>query len=399
MDTRASTTVLADFSHRLIPGTFENWESFFRTLLSERKVVIIDEFQNFLRVDPSVFSLLQKSWDDCHSDVLLVLCGSYSGMMKRLFLDVKQPLFGRSSHILALKPLDFPGAFQMLSSFGYSFEQTVTWYSVLGGVPKYLWYLEPRVGLQQGLEKLFFSDFAPLQEEGKSLLVGEFGSEHPGYFSVLQATGDKERLASEITDRAFMDRTRVMKYIHELVQHYGIMYPVENLLSKRKRGKRYKIHDPFLGFWFRYVFSQQSSVEFHPPVALRYCLQNLPSTVGMRFENIVVSMLPRLYEAGLLPLLPDRVGKNWGVVPGTKNQPYEIDILGETTSEVLVMECKWQNRPVKPSVGQALVQKGEYLQDPRKKVYAIASKSGFAPGMDERIIKVGIQEMEKALQP
>ncbi|HPE70522.1 MAG TPA: DUF234 domain-containing protein [Thermotogota bacterium] len=109
-------------------------------------------------------------------------------------------------------------------------------------------------------------------------------------------------------------------------------------------------------------------------------------------------LLPGLHNAEVLPVLPDRVGKNWGKVPGTKDQPYEIDILGETASELLVMECKWQNRPVNPSVGQALLQKGEYLQDPRKKVYAIASKSGFERGMDERVIQVGLPEMEWALR-
>ncbi|MBN2253250.1 MAG: ATP-binding protein, partial [Kosmotogaceae bacterium] len=144
VDTRSSETLLKDFSSEIFEGSFDNWEGFFRALLRLHEVVIFDEFQNFMKVDQSVFSVLQKVWDENFGRGLLILCGSYVGMMKRIFLDQKAPLFGRCDHKIELSQFRFNEALEMIRSFGYSFEEAVEWYSVLGGVPQYLWLLEEK---------------------------------------------------------------------------------------------------------------------------------------------------------------------------------------------------------------------------------------------------------------
>lgn len=77
----AQRLCLKIFQIQVIDASFERWEDFFRYVLESEDVVIFDEFQNFQKVDPSVFSILQKVWDDLDSRVLLVLVGSHSELV------------------------------------------------------------------------------------------------------------------------------------------------------------------------------------------------------------------------------------------------------------------------------------------------------------------------------
>ncbi|MBE9507439.1 MAG: ATP-binding protein, partial [Chloroflexi bacterium] len=66
---------------------FPSWDNAFERLaqLPGRPVVVLDEFTYLVGGDPAIPSILQKAWDTVlrHSQVFLVLCGSYVGMMER----------------------------------------------------------------------------------------------------------------------------------------------------------------------------------------------------------------------------------------------------------------------------------------------------------------------------
>ena len=61
--------------------------------------MIIDEFQEFRNLNPSVFSDMQNIWDSIkeESKINLVLCGSIYSMMKQIFENAKEPLYGRGN--------------------------------------------------------------------------------------------------------------------------------------------------------------------------------------------------------------------------------------------------------------------------------------------------------------
>jgi AAA+ ATPase superfamily predicted ATPase len=287
----------------------------------------------------------------------------------------------------------------MLRSFGYGLEDAVDRYSVFGGIPKYLWYLKNKEEFKTQIKSLFFDEFSPLKEEGKNLLIGEFGSEHPGYFSILEKTGYFDRDIKEIADRTGMEKTKVMKYITELSDYYGIIEKVENKLSSSKRGARYRIRDNFLNFWFKYIYSNQDKIEFNPEAAFDFAVKNIPEFIGRMFEEIIKSILPYLYNAELIPFYPETVGKHWGKIPGSK-EVYEIDAVCESKDAVLLIECKWRNRKASKNDIINFLRKCGYINDSRKKVPVFISKSGFEDGVFtavSEIIKIDLNDIEKAI--
>jgi AAA+ ATPase superfamily predicted ATPase len=93
-------------------GEFRNFSRLFEYLLvmaqDEPFTLIIDEFQEFYQVNPSVYSEMQNLWDKYKSSskMNLVLCGSVFSLMKKIFENGKEPLFGRANEKIHLKPFN-----------------------------------------------------------------------------------------------------------------------------------------------------------------------------------------------------------------------------------------------------------------------------------------------------
>ena len=214
-------------------GSLEELVEFLLDFSKERKLVVVfEEFQNFRTVKPSFFSSLQKLWDEKkdRSNVVFIAVGSYVGMIKRLFMDSKEPLFGRVDEWVKLRPFDFWTSFNFMRSLvDVPPMDFVELFSALGGMPRYLLYI-PRYyqgNSIEALKSLFFDDFAPLREEGLNVLKLEFGRFYRAHFSILEAVSLGYVTPKEISDKTGMKLLTVGKYLSELTNHYE--YPTREV--------------------------------------------------------------------------------------------------------------------------------------------------------------------------
>ena len=69
--------------------------------------------------------------------------------------------------------------------------------------------------------------------------------------------------------------------------------------------------------------------------------------LGHIFEDIAKQYLIDLNIAGELPFAFERIGRQWGKIPGKQKgaNAYEIDVvaLNDGSKEIMFVECKWQN--------------------------------------------------------
>ena len=118
-----------------------SWDDFFKVLFERYEgIVAFDEFQNFLSVDKSVFGTLQKYIDlnEEKKGILLFFSGSTSGLIKKLFLDSKQPLYGRIKRKMHLKPMSFENIIDMCAELDITeLSDIIKLYAVAGGYPRY----------------------------------------------------------------------------------------------------------------------------------------------------------------------------------------------------------------------------------------------------------------------
>ena len=349
-------------------GDFEELMNFLLELSKDNKLIVIfDEFQNFRSVNPSIFSILQKLWDlkKDESNLMLVIVGSFVGLIKRIFMDKKEPLFGRVDEWIKLKPFDFFTAYDFVK---IPIEDFIPLYSALGGMPKYLLYVQDYYdgNVLRTLERLFFDEFAPLREEGLNVLKLEFGRYYRSYFSILEAVSLGCTTPKEISDKTGLKLLTVNKYLSELTNHYEYLVKETPVTETKSRVVAYRIRENFLNFWFRFVYHNYTRLEEGLiDVVLEDLKKNLNAFVGRTFEDVSKEFLKRI-DLGFKPI---RIGRWW-------RRGVEIDIIAYDKENVALFEVKWSELKFKEAktVLSRLEEKAEGFPLRGRKKFGIIGK-------------------------
>ncbi len=252
-----------------VPSEIKSFKSLFRLLMEFAKTrrfnLIIDEFQEFFNINPSVFSDMQNIWDTYRNDthMNLLLMGSVYSMMHKIFESYHEPLFGRADAAIRLSGFDTETMKEIMRDFRpeYTKDELLAFYCITGGVPKYIELLCEDTDLSiAGTFHYVVRENSPFVEEGRNLLIEEFGKDYGSYFSVLSciASGINTQGAIE----SAMGVTTVAGHIKRLIEDYSIIKRVRPIMSKpRSQNVRYEITDNFLRFWFNYIDRNQTLVE------------------------------------------------------------------------------------------------------------------------------------------
>lgn len=369
--------------------TFKNWEEFFTYLFTEYNgTIMMDEFQNFRFVDKSVFSILQKVIDSSE-DYQIIVIGSYVGIMKHIFMDAKEPLYGRTTGIMKIHPLKFSTIFRILDDMKIkNFQEKVDIYSIFGGIPYYYTLMENYEikNFDDILKKLVFSGLAPLKYEVRNILLEEFGRNYSSYFSVLQSIAIGKSTLTDIANKSGVEVKSISKYLKELTEVYDLIERVIPI-NGGKRGI-YRIKDPFTKFWFRYVERYLSEIEIGSCIApMEKVLEEKSIISSWEFENIVGEILANSYGI---------VGKWWNRIGD------EIDVIGvnKKNKTVIFGEVKWTNKKIGEKESENLRNKANMVKGFRNytKKYLLVSKIGFKKGnYGGNVILWNIKDLKKII--
>ena len=366
------------------------WEPIFERLVSavrgERLVIVLDEFQYIGRNSPAFLSVFQRIWDQCLSkaNVMVVLCGSLISMMMSQTLRYESPIYGRRTAQLRLRPVKFP---YYPEFFGEEKprDEWIRYYSVTGGVPKYIEMFSRAQSLEQGIKENILDTGSFLYDEPNFLLQREV-SDIGSYFSIMRAIAAGNHKLSKIATVLQQKQTSIPRYLRVLIELDLLEREVPVTESSPEKSKKgiYQIRDPFLAFWFQFIYPNRSYLETgHQEVVLRRIRQNfIDSRVSFIYEEICREQLWTLSANGQLPCVLDKVGRWWD------NAGNEIDAVGIAEEEqVLVLgECKFWQGQVGLNVLQALEQKAlqvSWHSETRKTLYVLFSIHGYTAELQQ----------------
>ncbi|MDD5368989.1 MAG: ATP-binding protein, partial [Anaerolineaceae bacterium] len=334
--------------------TFPSWEAAFRALadlpMQPRPVVVLDEFTYLISGNKAIPSILQKVWDEKlkNTRLMLVLCGSYIGMMETAVLAYQAPLYGRRTASLLLHSLDLPSSALFFPHYSPE-EQFLAW-AVLGGMPFYLSTFNDHYSVFANIHQHILDAHTGMLFSEPRLLLMEELREPRNYFSILRAIAQGRTRLNEITQASGVgDVTAVARYLDILQQMRLVSRRVpatERQPEKSKKGQ-YQINDHFLRFWFRYVQPNQSGLDLGLTDAIldQSVRPDLDHFAAVAFEEAAKEHVAKLAQAGRLSFLPERIGGWW-------SRDSEIDVLAINDLEqaALVGECKWSIHPIGPHV-------------------------------------------------
>ena len=201
---------LQEIEHKLnIPtmGKVERFAEIFEYLMKlsiDRPLTLfIDEFQEFFKVNKSVYSDMQRIWDMYHTKahINLIVCGSIFSMMTKLFKDKKEPLYNRQTRFMSIKPFTPAVLKEIMAEYNpdYAAEDLLAIYSFTGGVAKYVQLLiDAGATTKTKMINHIIKADSVFLGEGKAILIEEFGKDYGVYFSILSAIARGKTSRSEI---------------------------------------------------------------------------------------------------------------------------------------------------------------------------------------------------------
>lgn len=406
---------LSRFAHQLEPLTglqpaLPDVQTLFRVLYraarDQRILVVIDEFPYLLgsttterrRTLTALQAVMEEERDQ--SNLKLVLCGSQVAVMDSLFSE-KNPLHGRLRRF-EVRPLTFADADSFTSHLSpvEAFER----FAITGGVPRYLTALS-RGPLGDALCRSVLSKDAPLWDEGRTLVDQEL-REPRVYFGILEQLAGGAKEINEISQALRIETSPLSQYLKNLDGLRLVSRSLPIGAKATARGGLWQIEDPFLRFWFRFVFPFQADLEAGLLPADLFEAEvegHVAEHVAPVFETWCQSWT-RENHGRIAP----QVGRWWGNAlnglrrSGTRSTE-EIDVVGVRRRTVtLVGEAKWTSTEMPGSIIRdlddykipALRQAGFKIASDLRIV--LWSKSGYADsladcaGRDDRITLIDI---------
>ncbi|TYR36960.1 ATP-binding protein [Sphingobacterium phlebotomi] len=249
-------------------GTINYFRDLFEQLLlfaiKEHFTLIIDEFQEFENVNSSIFSDIQDLWDQYkdQAKINLIVCGSVYSLMTKIFEHSKEPLFGRLTSKMIVRPFKVDVIKEILGDYNPDFgpEDLLCLYMISGGVAKYIELLMEDGAVRKDLMlDIITRQDSPFLSEGKDVLIAEFGKEYGTYFSILQLIAAGKNTQSEI-DSIIEKNTG--SYLNNLEQHYSLIARNKPIFSKpNSRKSKWFLRDHYLRFWFRFIYPHQALIE------------------------------------------------------------------------------------------------------------------------------------------
>lgn len=379
----------AEHGPNAVPGSYGSWLGLFqaagRLAAGRRFMLILDEYPYLADVGERLASVIQKLWDETlqHSQLFLVLCGSYLSVMERDVLNRDAPLYGRRTAQLTLRPLT-PGQMR-----GFLPERSpvelIEAYALTGGMPAYLAELRPERSLWTNLSHTAFDPANILYHDGLTLLRDEMRDPRH-YAAVLRAIANGYHTLSAIAQEAGVERNSLPAYLATLqgagyVEHRA---PVGIAPTAQRQRGTWHITDPYVRFWGRYILPYTGAIEKGQGAGL------VEQVLRPTWEQFVAGTWEDLARAAVYTLAarhtpgfwPEAVGSWW-------DAGHQIDLAAVSYQQRIAWlgEAKWRDEPMGLPDLEALQRRAHAWQGATtgwRLYYPLFSRSGFTAALQAR---------------
>jgi AAA+ ATPase superfamily predicted ATPase len=344
--------------------------------------LVVDEFPYLCKGNPSIPSILQILWDEKLKDqnVMIILCGSAMSFMEKKILSEKNPLYGRATGVYKMKELPFDDAIKFFP--GYSDEDKMLAYSVLGGTPHYLRQFDPSLPLKDHIVKHVLARGCILYSEVEFLIRQEL-REPAMYNTLVEAVALGNTKLNDIYMKTGIDKAKISVYLRNLMDLEILQreFSVTSSIKEQVTSTRglYRITDNFFRFWFHFVFPNLSDLEMGDAEGVyeHVILPEFNNFSSCVFEAVCSNYVRKLSQQNKLGFRAAKIGRWWGKLDGEQT---EIDIAAFDAKykHYILGECKFRNSEMNIADFERLEAKVGVAKPGAKVRYALFSKSGFS---------------------
>lgn len=224
---------------------------------SDKKVLIVDEFQEFAKCEdfmPTLIDLMQKE------KILIVLISSEVNWVETSIVKA----FGRSvasiSGFYKIRELSFKSICELYPE--YNKANLFIMYSIYGGVPGLWNFFNPELSVEDNIIQGILSEKACLRQLGYSYNMS--GLRESGvYDTILLSMANGSTKLNELYRITGFSRAKISVYLKTLMEQEQInkIYSIDCVGHENSQKGIYDISNHFTSFWFRFIYFHEDELQ------------------------------------------------------------------------------------------------------------------------------------------
>lgn len=317
---------------------YPSFTEIFQALLDktvEKKVIIIDEFQYIVKAGSSFMKEL-TAFVNSSTNVMVILCSSSIGWIENGMITRIGEAAHELSGFLKIRELGFEAIMEYFH--GFSMEQCIEVYAVLGGMPGLWAHFDDKLSVRQNICGHILDKNSFLHSEGQRIVEEEL-RETSVYNTILSAIAAGKHKLNDLFLHTGFSRAKISVYLKNLME----LELVEKVFSYDTEGKAnaqkgiYRITNHFVDFYFRFLYPNLSSLEelAAEEFYAKYIAPAFRGYVAEYFKTVCKQHIEKWSKWKRLPIEVDRIGE-WVGKFGN------IDLIAQDEEgKTLIGICNW----------------------------------------------------------
>lgn len=341
-----------------------------------RVVFVVDEFDLMQKGYKTFLADLQAYVEKLpEGQVMLLLVSSAVQWVENTMVEDMGDLASRISSFIKLKEFTF---MEMVDRFpDCTTEECIRIYGILGGVPAYLNYWNPKETLRKNMIRIVLDDRGAMHREAQRFLKTSL-RELPFYSTILSVLAEDEPKLNYLFTRTGFSRAKISVYIKNLMQ-LDVATKIFSYEPEKKATIQkglYGIADSFLHFWYKLIYPRMSELSIMEPGEFydSFLKNHLDELAEKTYIKVCKEFMELMNQFNHLPAKFGNFGSLYG-------KSGFIPLIANTEDgKLLVGNCKWASKPMDADDFAELLEKIE--QTGREAdYYYLFSKEGFTTEM------------------
>ncbi|MGI6556396.1 MAG: ATP-binding protein [Pseudoramibacter sp.] len=344
------------------------WLELFR-LYSEKtedggKILVIDNFDQLYFENKSFLKIFKKAWQKYFkTNGVTVIAAAREASWNRI-LQAEHSAKKIWTDQIHLSAMSFT---EMMSEYPHhDFNQLMIVYAITGGVPGYWHFFNHCVNIKQIKKSILqniLNPYGKLFAEVANLLETEVWRPN-AYHAILSSITMGQKTLEQIKDTTGYKKADVKKMLTHL-EELGYIEAASFLQAKKrlqKANKQYQIAQPFIDFWYTFVFPEYGLLKDDPQYYKRHTLSGMIPYIQKWFNKILIEMLQKASMKKKIGLEIDEVGAY------TENDQWiPILALDHTNHKMFIADCVYDTNAYAKSDFEKFKEKSSTLEFLNKK--------------------------------
>lgn len=324
-----------------ISETYSSFLDLFHSLSAKQKkkmVVIIEEFQFMIRENGSFMEELITFLHEKEQEegIMVLLCSSQVGFVENNLISRIGMAAYEITGFLKIKELPFSCMREYFP--GFSRQECVEAYGVLGGMPELWKYFDDSLSVRENLCRTVLNRENGLYTEARREMEDQL-RETGVYDTILSALSLGKLKLNELYQHTGFSRAKISVYLKNLME----LEITEKVFSYDAEGRAnakkgiYRISNHFLHFYYKFLYQNASSLMYLSADRFfyRYIEPELKAYTAEYFKKICMQKLQEMAGQQLLPFQAEEFGE-WVGKFGT------IDLIARGEGKTLIGLCNYE---------------------------------------------------------